>query len=309
MLKNRLPLATILTSLCLFAAPAFAGGEGWTEDYEAAKTQAAEQGKDLFFEFTGSDWCPPCKALNKMVFSHDSFVEAAGEHFVLVKLDFPRSKEQSEALKTQNRSLQKKYAIRAYPTILLTDASGLPYAQTGFRKGGPEEYMAHLQELMRVRVERDEHLAAAEKAEGIEKAKHLFAAMQAVGDDMALFYYKDTVAEIIELDSDSEAGLKKHYEDIEKAKKQRLAFRRIMHSAKDAPEAAIAKLDEMVASEETLTSVKQEAIALKSQIQIFVIKDREAGKATLIQAIEIDPESKMAEKLKHTLKQFFGESV
>ena len=36
---------------------AFAGGEGWTHDFAAAKKQAADEKKDLLIEFTGSDWC------------------------------------------------------------------------------------------------------------------------------------------------------------------------------------------------------------------------------------------------------------
>ena len=42
MLK-RLTLAAVLTTFCLSSLPGFAGGEGWTHDYEAAKKQAAEQ--------------------------------------------------------------------------------------------------------------------------------------------------------------------------------------------------------------------------------------------------------------------------
>jgi hypothetical protein len=40
----------------LLGSTAIAGGEGWTDDWEAAKKQAAEEGKDLLIDFTGSDW-------------------------------------------------------------------------------------------------------------------------------------------------------------------------------------------------------------------------------------------------------------
>ena len=39
---------------------AFAGGEGWSHDFEAAKKQAASEKKDLLMDFTGSDWCGWC---------------------------------------------------------------------------------------------------------------------------------------------------------------------------------------------------------------------------------------------------------
>lgn len=310
MIKPRRLLATTMTALCLLTAPAFAGGEGWTHDYEAAKTQAAEEGKDLLLDFTGSDWCGWCIKLVNEVFSKDDFKAYADKNLVLVELDFPRDKSKvSEETRAQNETLKEAFAIRGYPTIYLTDGTGKPYARTGYQAGGPEAYIAHLEELKQVRVERDEHLAAADKAEGIEKAKHLFAAMQVLGDDMATQHYKDTVAEIIELDADGEAGLKKHYEELVIAKEQRKAIEQAMRSARNDGKGAIAKLDELIAKEDTLTAVKQEALAMKSQIQMFVLNDKDTAKATLIQAIEIDPESEMAEQLKAALKRVFSDDA
>ena len=40
--------------------------EGWLVDFAKAKAQSAKEGKPVLMEFTGSDWCPPCKALHKM---------------------------------------------------------------------------------------------------------------------------------------------------------------------------------------------------------------------------------------------------
>ncbi|SVD37720.1 uncharacterized protein METZ01_LOCUS390574, partial [marine metagenome] len=36
--------------------------EGWLVDFAKAKAQSAKEGKPILMEFTGSDWCPPCKA-------------------------------------------------------------------------------------------------------------------------------------------------------------------------------------------------------------------------------------------------------
>lgn len=307
MLRNRLKLATFVTTLCLFAAPTFAAGEGWTEDYEAAKSQAAGESKDLLMDFTGSDWCGWCIKLVDEVFSKDEFKAYAEKNLVLVELDFPRDKSKlTEETIAQNNKLKEDFGIRGYPTIYLTDAKGRPYAKTGYKRGGPEAYIAHLEELKAKRVERDEHMAAAKEAEGIEKAKHLHAAMQAVGDDVATQHYKETVDQIMTLDADNEAGLKKHYEDIETAKTQRKAVQEAMRSARNDAEGSIAKLDELLAKEDTLKSVRQEALATKSQIQMFVLKDKDTAKATLIEAIEVDPESDMAKQLKGALERMFG---
>ena len=66
--------------------------EFWLVDFEKAKAQAAKQGKPILMEFTGSDWCPPCKALHKNVLVKDVFKKEMPKHFVLLKLDNPRDK-------------------------------------------------------------------------------------------------------------------------------------------------------------------------------------------------------------------------
>ena len=310
MLKERHLFASTLTALCLIAAPAFAGGEGWTHDYEAAKKQAGEENKDMLLDFTGSDWCGWCIKLVDEVFSKDDFKAYADANLVLVELDFPRDKSKlSDETKAQNAKLKDEFAIRGYPSIYLTDSSGLPYAKTGYQRGGPEAYIAHLKELKQVRVERDEHMAAADKAEGIAKAKLLHAAMQAVGDDIATQHYAGVVNQITSLDADNEAGLKKHYEDIVTAKAQKKVIQQVMRSAQADPAASITKLDELVKSEDTLASIKQEALALKSQIQLMVLKDKPTAKATLIEAIEADPESNMAKQLQQALERVFGDDA
>ena len=56
--------------LILSGNMAVAADEGWLVDFEAAKQQAAKEGKSILMEFTGSDWCPPCIALKKKVLVH-----------------------------------------------------------------------------------------------------------------------------------------------------------------------------------------------------------------------------------------------
>lgn len=37
--------------------------------------------------------------------------------------------------------------VSGYPTVVLTWADGTPYAETGYLEGGPDAYLAHLNEL------------------------------------------------------------------------------------------------------------------------------------------------------------------
>ena len=298
----------VLATAGLLAGSAFAGGEQWTEDFAAAQETAQSEGKDMILDFTGSDWCGWCIKLNEEVFSQESFQAYAPEHFVLVELDYPTpAVEQSDELKAQNAELKEHYAIQGYPTIFLTDAQGVPYAQTGYQAGGPDTYVEHLEELRQIRVNRDEQMDAAEQAQGVEKAGHLHEALQAVGDDLALKYYKETVQQIIELDADNEAGLKQHYQDLFTAVKQREAMAAIMQGARADAAGAVAALDAFLGQDDLVTAIRQEALANKSQIQLFMLEDKPAAKATLEAAIAVDPDSEMAEMLRGAIARFFPE--
>ena len=120
--------------------------KGWTTDFEAAKAQAKEEGKALLVDFTGSDWCPPCKALHKDVLSKKSFIDSAKKDFVLVELDFPRKGNQSKELKAQNKKLAKQYKIRAYPTVLLIDADGKVFKKS---EGNPNYTVDSFNEMLK----------------------------------------------------------------------------------------------------------------------------------------------------------------
>lgn len=191
---------------------AFAGGEGWTSDFAAAKKEAAESKKDLLIDFTGSDWCGWCIKLNKEVFSQDPFKAGVKDKFVLVELDYPKDKSKlSAATIKQNEELGKKYAVQGYPTILLADADGKPFAATGYQEGGPEAYVKHLDELRAKKSARDEAFATAAKASGVAKAKALVAALTAMGleDTMILEFYGDVVGQIEAADPKDETGFGK----------------------------------------------------------------------------------------------------
>ena len=48
---------TLVALLVLSVSTSLQSAEGWITDYEAAKKQAAKEGKDILMDFTGSDWC------------------------------------------------------------------------------------------------------------------------------------------------------------------------------------------------------------------------------------------------------------
>ena len=96
----------------------------WLTDLAAAKKQAAEEKKPILMFFTGSDWCGWCKKLHEDVLDKKEFQDFAKENVILLELDFPNSKPQSDALKKQNKELGDKFDVDGYPTMILVASDG-----------------------------------------------------------------------------------------------------------------------------------------------------------------------------------------
>ena len=142
---NRKGLFAIAAVICAGVASATSTPTGWTDDFEAAKRQAAAENKLLLVDFSGSDWCGWCKKLDKEVFAKPEFLKGVKKDFVLVMIDSPRDKSLlSEKAAKQNPELQRQYKISGYPTVLILDAEGEVLEQTGYREGGPKKYVKYL---------------------------------------------------------------------------------------------------------------------------------------------------------------------
>ena len=129
-------MKTLLLCLLLAAAPLHAS-DLWSTDYAASIAQAAASKKPVLLEFTGSDWCPPCMKQNKDVFEQPAVGKFAKDKLVLVKLDFPRRKEQEAAIKERNQNLAAQYGVTGFPTIILLNSEGKELArQSGYGGGG-----------------------------------------------------------------------------------------------------------------------------------------------------------------------------
>jgi protein disulfide-isomerase len=121
----------------------------WLTSLSEAKAEAARRNVPILADFSGSDWCGWCIKLDKEVFSTDVFKKYAAENLVLLLVDFPRSKPQSDELKKQNNDLSEKYGIQGFPTILLLDAEGKLLERTSYLAGGGENYVTHLRKLLK----------------------------------------------------------------------------------------------------------------------------------------------------------------
>ena len=142
----------ILAALAVAAASTLTtleAAEGWGDNYKDALAKAKADNKLLLAEFTGSDWCPPCKKQAAEVFGAQEFKDYAAKKLVLVELDFPRTKTLPEEVKAQNKELSEKFGIKGYPTVIMLDGDGKELARwVGYGTGGsPAKMIANIEAL------------------------------------------------------------------------------------------------------------------------------------------------------------------
>lgn len=186
---------------------------GWTDDFAAAKKQAAAENKLMLVDFSGSDWCGWCVKLDKEVFSKKEFLDGAKDKFVLVFIDTPNNPAKLSPLaQKQNPKLVAEYKIEGFPTVLLMDAEGNSLAKTGYQKGGPANYLKHLDKIV------------AEKKPIIELGKKIktmpvgseerVKAIHAVLKDLSAKIHVENralVEEVLAFDKDGSAGMRAAY--------------------------------------------------------------------------------------------------
>jgi len=289
----------------ILSLPTAQAAEGWLVDFEKAKAQAAKEEKSILMEFTGSDWCPPCKALAKNVLTQEVFKTEMPKNFVLLKLDSPRdkSKQTPEEIE-QYKVLSAKYGIQGVPTIFLADAKGRPYYQTVGYSGDPaDKYVANLKDQLGTLSKRDAAFAKAEKATGTEKAKLLAEGLSLVDDEMALKTYSEVVTEIIELDADNKAGLKAKFDGLKNSVEFKSELEATMSSNRGKPEDILAAIDKLIAEKKPTGAALQEAVFMKSSILFQT--DKPKAKEMLLEAKELAPKSETGKRIDGILERFF----
>lgn len=153
--------------LAAMVVPSFAAE--WLTDLAAAKEQAAQNGKAILVNFTGSDWCGYCIRMRKDVLEQPEFAAYAADKFVLLEVDLPRAPIPAE-VREQRMNLCRKYEVTGFPTIMVLNAAGEVLG--GFNGARPD--VNAVIPLLDEASERGQQLAHAREYEGVERAKALF---------------------------------------------------------------------------------------------------------------------------------------
>lgn len=145
-MKKQILIVGILTAILITTA--IATPEGWLENFDTALATAKKEKKLVLANFTGSDWCPWCKVLANEVFSKQEFKDYAKTNLVLVEIDFPKNKSQSDETKKNNRALLEKYKVDGFPTLIIFNAEGKELDRfVGYQQGGPKAYIEKIEKL------------------------------------------------------------------------------------------------------------------------------------------------------------------
>lgn len=137
--------AVCFFALCLIACQSWGAEAQWLTDFPKAQAEAQQEHRLVLMDFTGSDWCPACMELEKNVLSTPQFSNYASTNLILMLVDFPITKRQSAEVRNANQSLQEKYKINGYPTLVLVRPDGKTvWMQDGYGGEPPAELIARL---------------------------------------------------------------------------------------------------------------------------------------------------------------------
>lgn len=244
-----------------------ANADKWTTDPDSAVATAKKEGKDLLFYFAGTEKCKACKSLEEEVFEQADFQDEITSEFLLVRIEHRDSSTATDMEKVHSLKWSHEFAVTNFPTVFLVDSALIPYAITGYEKGGVNNYLGMLTEFHKVRVDRDDAMAKADKAKGLERAKLLDQAISGISESVANVYYPKVIEEIISLDADNELGLRGKWNSEKEAEQRKVMMTELMLVARlEKPDAAVKEIDRVLAEIEFPVAQQLEILQMKLNI-------------------------------------------
>lgn len=138
------PLGALSGHLAPAAAAAEVAAHSWHTSYEAAMADAERTGRPVLTVFTGSDWCPHCKTLEKNVLETVAFQAWAERNVVLLMIDLPQHGI-TEAVRVERSKVCIKYGVRNFPAVLLISPDGMKLAEKrGYQGQSPGAWIADM---------------------------------------------------------------------------------------------------------------------------------------------------------------------
>lgn len=119
------------------AATAAAQVKFETKSTDAVREMAVKAGKLVFIDLYAT-WCPPCRMMERDVFSRRDVGEFMDQRFVSAKYDIDRP---------TGRELMQRYDAKGVPTYLIFDTDGNLLGRL-VGASAPEEFMASIETIL-----------------------------------------------------------------------------------------------------------------------------------------------------------------
>ncbi len=287
-------ISTLTLAACI--APCLAEGMWIHDNFDLARKQAAEQGKGILIEFTGSDWCMPCAKLRREVLTQAAFEAEAARHFVLLELDYPRQKPQPAEVKEANRKLADAYGIEAFPTIVFADAQGRPLDSfVGFKaENSVRAYMDNA--LAREQLVRDACARAFSGGSEQKTMANLNTILRTVPEAYHNSFYANLKEKLKSLDKEDRYGYRAADERKARVARQMEAvkayFRTHLGPHTD-PQEALDIVKRCPNRDKAEPEVLQEILVTEWQCTLSATGDADAGIALLDRVIALNPDSRL----------------
>jgi thioredoxin-related protein len=216
-MPTRSPSTQILTALLLvwFAAPLLAR-DGWHETFAAAREAAAKSGNDILLCFTGKEWSGVCRQFDQHFLSDPEFTQKVRAHFEPVQLDVSEFREidpdEPVSKLPEKAQLKIDFEVNTFPAVFLTRKDGRPYAVTGFRPGGIQSYIQHLDKLRETHGQQEALLLRARQSSGTRAAELIAQSIPDIGELRTAHFYGDLIREVMRLDPTNATGLARNLE-------------------------------------------------------------------------------------------------
>lgn len=280
-------------------------------DMETALAQAVEQQKNIFIDFTGTDWCTACIHLRDKIVESPEFDKAYGDAFILVSVDFPRTPKLVAAIpdeeKRRRENLLNSYRIEGLPGVVLMDSKGMPYEIIGGTRRTPQDYISLMEAGIQKREARDAAFKEAESLEGMAKAEALAKGLKVLPLACQDKYVKQ-IDEINAIDTQNTLGFKGMGTESQLRIKQFEELREIVAGFRGKLQPAelkdsILKMNDFLSRQDLMPEVRQEALSVRGD-SYALLRDFDNMYKDYKAALEAAPETRAARRIRANVEHF-----
>lgn len=144
--QRSVPWVLLLTAVVLLAARFTYSAKEEKHDLvrwvapDVAISRARATGKPIMYDFT-AEWCRPCHMLDAAVFQDADAAAGINEKFIPVRITDRKQEDGSNSPVVD--ALEKKYSVRAFPTVIFANADGTELGRMeGFKSRAELERIA-----------------------------------------------------------------------------------------------------------------------------------------------------------------------